>query len=298
MNYMNDATRNKVITIAKQSGFLVQTKPGGLDLYKKNIVFKHRGVGQTVYVRKERGVDSLGNAKKFILAIHPDYYRQEFSNPSRGFVRLRNTRNGGYNFASSNYSVFPAIPNSQQYRGCHIEAVNHVALGELFEVLSGKSLVSAQIPTDFLLSKNADHRSVSLASDTMPRFDEPLDSAGSDTTNVIGDLSGLVIRREPLLKILKGGKTWEMRSKKIHKRGQIALIEKGTGLVVGVANLVDCKGPLNEAEMLANQDKHQITQDRINSGEIANWRTAGYSVIYALSHIRFPINIRAVRSLG
>lgn len=266
---MNDSTRDKVIAIANKAGFLVQTKTDGLDLYKKNMVFKHGGVGQTVYVRKERGMDTLGNAKKYTLAIHPDCFRQEFSNPSRGYFRLSNSRNGGYVFSSSNYQQFPHCPKSQQHCGNHIEAANEIALGELFMLLGGVRLPETK-ETSLL---GEEQRLFAQDVEEMPRFNEPLD-VSVRVARAVGELSGLVIRREPLQRILRGEKTWEMRSKQVHKRGPIALIEKGSGLVVGVANLVDCKGPLNDEEMLANQDKHRIEPERLHAGEVAKWRTA------------------------
>ena len=47
--------------------------------------------------------------------------------------------------------------------------------------------------------------------------------------------SGLIIRPEPLEKILSGRKTWEMRSDTIHKRETIALIQKGSKAIYGMA---------------------------------------------------------------
>lgn len=48
--------------------------------------------------------------------------------------------------------------------------------------------------------------------------------------------SGLIIRPEPLEKILSGRKTWEMRCGPIHKRETIALILKGSKAIYGVAD--------------------------------------------------------------
>ena len=42
-------------------------------------------------------------------------------------------------------------------------------------------------------------------------------------------------------KIFNDGKIWEMRSTKTDIRGKIGLIESGSGLIVGEANLVDCQ---------------------------------------------------------
>jgi len=88
------------------------------------------------------------------------------------------------------------------------------------------------------------------------------------------ELSGLVIRSEPIEQILQGIKTWEMRSRSVNKRGTIALIKKGSGTVVGVADIVDCLGPFSDQAMLDHQDKHRIDPKLLLAGEVAQWRTA------------------------
>lgn len=51
---------------------------------------------------------------------------------------------------------------------------------------------------------------------------------------------GLIIDEPWIEKILSGSKTWEMRSRKTKIRGKIALIKKGSGLIVGIADLYGC----------------------------------------------------------
>ena len=58
-------------------------------------------------------------------------------------------------------------------------------------------------------------------------------------------MDGLIIKPKPLSLILQGKKTWELRGMRTHKRGRIALIRSGSGLVVGTCLLVDCIGPLD-----------------------------------------------------
>ncbi|MGL1404420.1 ASCH domain-containing protein [Vibrio parahaemolyticus] len=62
----------------------------------------------------------------------------------------------------------------------------------------------------------------------------------------------LIIRKPWIHLILAGLKTWEMRSTKTKIRGTIALIEQGTGLIVGLANLTDSLEPLSHAELLTS----------------------------------------------
>jgi hypothetical protein len=62
----------------------------------------------------------------------------------------------------------------------------------------------------------------------------------------------LIIRPEPLEKIFRGTKTWEIRSRSTTIRGPIALIASKSGLVVGTCELVDVKGPLRYSEIRDN----------------------------------------------
>lgn len=71
-------------------------------------------------------------------------------------------------------------------------------------------------------------------------------------------MKGLVIRQPWIGLILHGEKTWEMRSQPCRHRGQIALIEKGSGLIVGLARIVDDLEPLSEADMRSTIGKHGI----------------------------------------
>lgn len=86
--------------------------------------------------------------------------------------------------------------------------------------------------------------------------------------------SGLIIRPEPLEKILSGRKTWEMRSDPIHKRETIALIQKGSNAIYGVADIVGSIGPLSREEMIANEAKHQIEPYRLDNPEVVKYRYA------------------------
>ncbi len=55
---------------------------------------------------------------------------------------------------------------------------------------------------------------------------------------------GLLIRFPWVDHILAGRKRWELRSRSTSQRGPIALIQSGTGLVVGTADLTEVIGPL------------------------------------------------------
>ena len=87
-----------------------------------------------------------------------------------------------------------------------------------------------------------------------------------------GVMQGLVIYEPWIGMLLAGNKTWEMRSAPTSKRGIIGLIRKGSGHVVGIANLVDSPRRLNDEEMLARVDKHCIPEPLIRSGSVDKWR--------------------------
>ena len=79
-------------------------------------------------------------------------------------------------------------------------------------------------------------------------------------------MKGLVIKQPWIEKILAGKKTWELRGSRTQHRGQFALIESGTGTIVGVAELVEVHGPLTRAELLRSGSKHRVPASQIRNG--------------------------------
>lgn len=71
----------------------------------------------------------------------------------------------------------------------------------------------------------------------------------------------LIIREEPLAKILSGTKTWEIRGSATKRRGPIALVQSKSGLVVGTAELVDVVGPLSLDELRRASRRTGFTPD-------------------------------------
>jgi hypothetical protein len=84
-------------------------------------------------------------------------------------------------------------------------------------------------------------------------------------------MQGLIIRSPWIDKIIAGEKTWEMRTRPTAYRGRVGLIRKGTGHIVGVADIVDSLDALDEAQLAANRDRHGIPADM--DGEVlrARW---------------------------
>jgi hypothetical protein len=78
-------------------------------------------------------------------------------------------------------------------------------------------------------------------------------------------LKGLVIDQPWIGMILRHEKIWEMRSRPTNVRGPIALIQKGTGTIVGTARLVDSAPELRTDEMSAHFPKHRIPDEMVRS---------------------------------
>ena len=74
--------------------------------------------------------------------------------------------------------------------------------------------------------------------------------------------------------ILAGVKIWEMRKTSCSMRGQIALIRKGSGAVLGVAEVVDALSPIEtREEYAAAQPRHRIPPERQGRAFEDGWRT-------------------------
>ncbi len=70
-------------------------------------------------------------------------------------------------------------------------------------------------------------------------------------------MKGLLIKKPWIDYILSGQKTWEIRGGNTHIRGEIELIQSGSGLVVGKCKLVNCI-ELSLTDYQNNESKHCI----------------------------------------
>jgi hypothetical protein len=87
-------------------------------------------------------------------------------------------------------------------------------------------------------------------------------------------MKGLIIDEPWISLILRGEKIWEMRKTACHHRGRIALIRKGSGQVVGIADVVGCLSPLSSLSAYAEaQPKHRIPPGRQDQAFADGWRT-------------------------
>lgn len=84
-------------------------------------------------------------------------------------------------------------------------------------------------------------------------------------------MRALVIREPWISKILRGEKTWEMRSVATKIRGEIALIRQGSGLVVGLARIVDCLPPLDLSNYMDHAERHAIPAKMLDEVIAYRW---------------------------
>lgn len=113
---------------------------------------------------------------------------------------------------------------------------------------------------------------------------------GQGIVNTVTDVSrGLIIDQPWIGKILRGEKTWEMRSTRTSIRGPVALIEKGSGTVVGVASILDSLGPLSLQDISENLKAHRVGPEIYTQSDY-KWNHAwALGEVIPLSH---PIKYR------
>lgn len=71
-------------------------------------------------------------------------------------------------------------------------------------------------------------------------------------------MKALVIRQPWVDLILSGEKTWELRGSATSFRGRFAVIQSGTGTVVGICQLVAVVGPLAAGDLAESTAKHRV----------------------------------------
>jgi ASCH domain len=83
----------------------------------------------------------------------------------------------------------------------------------------------------------------------------------------------LIVAEPWISAILRGDKTWEMRKRNCKVRGQIALIRKGSGQVVGTADIVNCRSPITKlADYAAAEPYHRIPNAQQPQAFAIGWR--------------------------
>jgi hypothetical protein len=74
-------------------------------------------------------------------------------------------------------------------------------------------------------------------------------------------VKALIVREPWIGLILAGTKTWEMRRRGLSHRGERALVRSGSGLVVGLCDLVDSLPGLDREAFDAAEDRHGIAAE-------------------------------------
>ena len=101
-------------------------------------------------------------------------------------------------------------------------------------------------------------------------------------------MKGLTIKEPWISLILSGEKTWELRSRDTRVRGRIALIRKGSGTIIGIADLTATLPNLSRSDLMANVSKHQVPQHEI--GADFRWNVAW--VLEGARPLREPVPYR------
>ncbi|TIT04390.1 MAG: ASCH domain-containing protein, partial [Mesorhizobium sp.] len=94
-------------------------------------------------------------------------------------------------------------------------------------------------------------------------------------------MKGLIINEPWISLVLNGQKIWEMRKTQTSIRGPIALIRKGSGLIVGVVDIVDCLPTLDESEYARHENNHHIPPSRQLRARLDGW-----SVPWVFTNVR------------
>jgi hypothetical protein len=85
-------------------------------------------------------------------------------------------------------------------------------------------------------------------------------------------MKALIVGEPWISLILSGKKTWEMRTRATSVRGEIALIRKGSGQVVGTARLINSLPPLSADDYSAAEFNHRIPADQQRAAIAGGWR--------------------------
>jgi ASCH domain len=88
-------------------------------------------------------------------------------------------------------------------------------------------------------------------------------------------MKALLIKQPWIDKILRGKKQWELHGSRTKVRGLIALIQSGTGTVVGTCELMGVKGPLSLAELRRSTARHRVPLKRLPYPRTYAWVLRG-----------------------
>ncbi|WP_338466390.1 DUF6538 domain-containing protein [Novosphingobium sp. ZN18A2] len=138
-------------------------------------------------------------------------------------------------------------------------AANPVSTNQGFKSWVCEAEISPEFVRFYLLS--ATDYADSLASGTT--FREVSGKRVGAMAFPLPPLKGIIIDEPWISEILAGRKSWEMRGKSWSHRGEVALIRKGSGLIVGLARMTDCLERLDEAGLRRSEHKHRIPPQKM-----------------------------------
>jgi len=289
---ISESVRQQVIKIATQQGFVAQLKDKGEDQYVKNLMFYSKPLNQFVYIRKDRAVGAGGVPAYFQVALHPNFFNKNWVSLTDGIQEHINSQKKKNLHSSSNYKKFPVFPENDEPCGMCFKVADVDALEKLFQrMASGTAFASEQyiepLHQDSIQKAN-EPKAVLAADNYLMSEEDQVNSKIKVEAMKCVPTKGLIIKSPYIDRILAGTKTWEMRSTNTNLRGSIALIKQGSGQIIGVANLIDVKGPLSDQEKIDNINQHQISVERLQAGDTAKWNIAW--VLESAQLLDKPIN--------
>ncbi len=259
--------REQILRFASSLGWLPVESAPGTDRFVKLITLSRKG--HTLCIDKVTGISGSGEIKWLKVVVHPDKFRPEFATHIAG---VKERLNRGENW--HRHSGFQSFKHDGKGEpaGMAYEVSDLVALEQLLAALSGQPVQSTASERPATVSPEPqavkiDSRTGTLPAN-LPRIQKSI--VRESRTSRLPDRA-LIIDEPWISYLLSGRKSWEMRSTATHIRGAIGLIRKGSGQVVGVADLVDSRGPLDREEMLESIPRHCIDAPIINSGRVDKW---------------------------
>ena len=261
MPNMSLSTREEIINVAAKHGFEIVEKSAGKDLYNKLLTLKSPELSSNIYIDKTAGITKAGEINYLKVAVHPNSYQEDIESFEAGIRPALNQRTKLNQHSHSGYSGFPYVDEHDEPVAKAYQVSN---LKSLEKLLSGfRSQNKKQT-----LNHSFSNLSEEFAYTSQEKIIETSSHDGLPTKALIID--------EPWIDlILAGEKVWEMRSRSCSIRGRIGLIRKGSGQIVGTADLEGCLGPFSEAELKQLRDKHAITADRMaDEAWMSKWNHA------------------------
>ena len=258
---MDSSIRSAIMTTAQSLGYQPRLAADGSDRLKKLIALDAGANLPPIYIDKTTGQSADPGKRYFKVTVHPQHFHEPSSIGGQGIAALLN-RSGETLHSHSGYiglqpnSEPNGEPQGRSYRVETIEALR-ILLAAYRSVRPNQAAERVKVAPAWQSKQHA------------PTCSPPSFGEQSRITQ------GLVVDSPWVDLLLNGVKTWEMRSSKTSKRGRFGLIAKGTGMVVGEIDLIDCVGPLSSSALKANEHRHAITPSRKAPEEwIDRWNVA------------------------